>query len=469
MTDKLPKKQEFSQWYADIVLKADLIDHTDVSGCSIIKPYSFEIWEKIKQYLDEEFKKRGVKNAYFPSLISEDLLQKESDHIEGFAPEVAWVTHGGNTKLGKRLAIRPTSETVICKAYSNWIRSHRDLPLKINQWVNVVRWEFKHPTPFLRGREFLWQEGHTVFANKEEAEKEVHDILKLYKEVYEKLMAIPVIEGKKSEKEKFAGANYSLSLEAVMEDGKAIQGCTSHYLGTSFAESFDIKYLDENGENKYVHQNSWGLSTRTIGTIIAVHGDDNGLVLPPKLAPIQAVVVPIVFSKKPKVSKKINEYTKKISKENNWELDDRDQSPGFKFNYWELRGVPVRIEVGPRDMDKGVATLVRRDTGEKNQVKQENVSKKVKELLQQIQKDMLSKQRKKLKQKIVDVNNMEELKKAINQGKIARAPWQGLPSQEEKIKEETGAKSLNTSLKQTGKCFMTGKQNQPLTHFGKTI
>lgn len=465
---KLPKKQDFNEWYADIVLKAELVDHTDVSGCSIFRPYSFAMWEKIKDFLDAKIKNLGVKNAYFPSLIQEDLLTKEEDHMEGVSVEVAWVTHGGNTKLGKKLAIRPTSEAVISHAFSRWVRSHRDLPMKINQWVNVVRWEFKHPTPFLRNREFLWQEGHTVFASKEEAEQEVQDILNLYERVYEELLAIPVLAGKKSQAEKFPGADETYTLEAFLPNGKSIQGCTSHYLGTSFAKAYDISYLDENGENQFVHQNSWGLSTRTLGALIGVHGDDKGLVLPPNIAPIKTIIVPIVFSNKPEISEEIMKTCTKLANENGWELDDRDHTPGRKFNYWEQKGVPVRVEMGPRDLENENVTVVRRDTGSKEQVSIDKVVEYVENLYETIQLDMLEKQRKIQSKMVVEVKTLKELKNVIDQGKIGKAAWEGTPKQEEKIKDVTGAKSL-CGFKEKGTCFMTGKENQEVYIFGKTI
>lgn len=463
----LPDKSDFSEWYAEIVLQAELISHTGVSGCSIFRPYSYEMWETIQDYLDERFKAEGVKNAYFPSLIPEDLLTKEKDHIEGFAPEVAWVTHGGDKKLGKKLAIRPTSETIVCEAYSDWIRSHRDLPMKLNQWANIVRWEFKHPTPFLRNREFLWQEGHTAFSNKEDAEEEVKTILTIYKDVYEDILAIPVFEGQKSEDEKFPGAEYTYTLETLLPNGKAVQGCTSHYLGTSFAEAYDIQFLDENGENQYVHQNSWGLSTRTLGALIGIHGDDQGLKLPPKIAPIKAVVIPIVFSDKPEVSEEIMDISKTLSERNGWELDDSDKSPGYKFNHWELKGVPVRIEIGPRDMEDDVATVVRRDTGEKQQVPIDDIEETVDDLHRDIQQNMYEEAKDWLHSQVEEINTLEELKNVVNDGKIAKSAWEGTPEQEETIQDETGAKSL-CRLEETGKCFLTGEEENVYL-FGKTI
>jgi len=428
------KSENFSEWYTQVITKAELIEYTSVSGCIVYRPYSYEIWEGIKEYFDKEIKKLGVKNAYFPLFIPESLLTKEKEHVEGFSPEVAWVTHGGKSKLAEKLAVRPTSETIMYDSYKKWIRSYQDLPLLINQWVNIVRWEFKHPMPFIRGREFLWQEGHTVHATEEGAEKETYVILDKYADVFEDLLAIPMLKGTKSEREKFAGANYTLSVETMFPDGKAIQGATSHGLGQNFAKAFDIKFVDKDDKVKYGWQNSWGLSTRSIGIMIAVHGDDKGLVLPPKIAPIQVVVVPIIFEKtKDAVLTKANEIAKSLGVR--VEFDDRENySPGWKFNQWEMKGVPLRIEIGPKDLEKGHAMVVRRDTGEKTPIKFDDLKTKVKEMLDLIQKDLFSKAKKFLDSNMVDVTTMDEMKKAISEKKFVSIPWCGEPNVKNRLK-----------------------------------
>lgn len=461
-------KDNFSSWYTQTILKAELIEYTDVSGCIVYRPGSYALWEGIQAFLDAEFKKLGVQNAYFPSLISEKLLQKEADHVEGFAPEVAWVTHAGDSELNERLAIRPTSETIMYAAFSKWVRSHRDLPLLLNQWCNVVRWEFKHPTPFLRGREFLWQEGHTAHATKEAAEKEARTILDIYRRCYEELLAVPVLAGRKSEKEKFAGAEYSLSVEALFPNGKAVQAATSHHLGQHFSRAFDISFQDENGEKVFVWQNSWGFSTRSLGVMIGVHGDDKGLVLPPSIAPVKAVVVPIIFSHKPEVSEQVLVAARKLADENGWLLDERDISPGKKFAEHELKGVPVRIEIGPRDLEKSSVVVSRRDQESKESVPLKKVSAHVKKLLEEIQEGLFVAAKKRLENSIVDVSSLEELKSVVSEGKLARAPWCGTPSSEEEIRESTGAKSLNMQSASDKKCFVTGEDSQGVFVFGKS-
>ena len=462
------KADNFSEWYTQVIQKADLVDYTKVSGCLVLKPYAYAIWEKIQAFLDERFKQLGVQNCYFPLLIPESLLNKEAQHVEGFAPEVAWVTHGGNSKLAERLAIRPTSETIIGDSIRKWIRSHRDLPLQLNQWCSVVRWEFQHPVPFLRTREFLWQEGHTAHATKESATKEVSDILEIYRQAYEELLAIPVLSGRKSENEKFAGAEYTLSLETLFPNGKATQACTSHYLGQNFAKAFEIKFLDENEKMQYAHTCSWGFSARSIGIMIGVLGDDKGLVLPPRVAPIKVVAVPILYAKKPEESKQILEKVQALGKKHGWHVDDRDYSPGFKFNHWELRGVPVRVEIGPKDLAEGKLTVVRRDTGEKQQVAEKDADKIINGLLEDIQKNIYGKAKKRLDESIVDVKNIDELKKAVESGKIARAPWNGKPESEEAIKDVTGAKSLNRVADAKDKCFHTGEPAEGLYTFARS-
>lgn len=467
------KSDDFSEWYTQVIQKAELIEYTGVSGCMVIRPLAYEMWEKIQQFFDKEIKKLGVRNAYFPLLIPENLLKKEQDHVEGFTPEVAWVTHTGNSKLKERLAIRPTSETIMYDSYKKWIRSYQDLPLLINQWCNVVRWEFKHPMPFIRTREFLWQEGHTAHADKEGADKEVFKILDLYAKVFEELLAVPVLKGTKSDKEKFAGADYTISVEMMFPDGKAIQGATSHALGQNFAKVFGISFVDKDMKKKYVWQNSWGMSTRILGIMYAIHGDDKGLVIPPKMAPNKVVIVPILFKDtKAKVLKKAKELKKKLEKYDVI-LDERDDySPGWKFNEWELKGIPVRLELGPRDLKKGSVMLVRRDTGEKEIVKFSGLDKKIKSVLDDIQKNMFEKAKKFLKSNIVDVKSFAEFKKAIKSGKFVKANWCGKVGCEENIKFETGgAKTLNIPFsqpKKLSKCVYCGKEGKHFLYFGKS-
>jgi len=441
------KSKDFSEWYTQVIQKAEMIEYGPVSGCMVIRPYSYAIWEVVQSFLDKEFKKSGVQNAYFPLLIPESLFKKEQEHVKGFNPEVAWVTEHGDTKFDERLAIRPTSETIMYDSYKKWIRSYRDLPLRLNQWNNVVRWEFKHPVPFLRTREFLWQEGHTAFATREEAEKETIDILNIYARAYEELYAIPVLKGKKSESEKFAGAVYTNSIEIFMPNAKAIQGCTTHLLGQNFAKAFDISFLDKEGKKQFVWQNSWGFTTRSIGIMVAIHGDDKGLVLPPRIAPVQIVIVPILFSNKPTVNDRILELARDLKKELKTfrvELDERaEYNPGFKFNYWELKGVPLRIELGPKDLEKEHVVFVRRDTGVKENVPVKEIIVKTIKVLADIQDNLYHKAKKFLEESIVKTGSMHELKKAIESGKIAFAPWCGSADCEAKVKDEAGAKSIN--------------------------
>ena len=468
------KKENFTEWYPEVVRKAGLADYSSVSGCMIIRPYAYKIWENIQKFLNERFEKLGVKNAYFPLFIPEKLLRKESEHVEGFSPEVAWVTEAGSSKLDEKLAVRPTSETIMYESYSKWVRSWRDLPLKINQWVNIVRWEFKHPILFLRTREFLWQEGHTVFATKKEAEEEVREILECYADVYEKLLAIPVVKGKKTENEKFAGAEYTLSIETFLPVGKAIQGATSHHLGQNFSKPFEIKFLDKNEEEKYAWQNSWGLSTRSIGTMIIVHGDDKGLIIPPRVAPIQIVIVPIYYSDEEKkiVLEKAREISESL-RDFSVYLDDRDgYTPGFKFNEWELKGVPLRMEIGPKDLQKDQVVLARRDTGKKSTVKTKDLKNEINRTLESIQKNLFERAKKFIEEHTKEVKTYQEFKE-VSDGNWIIAPWCGDSLCEEKIKEETGAKITNIPFdlnkkKPSGKCLFCGKPAKYLVYFGKS-
>lgn len=467
------KNENFNEWYTQLVLKAELMDYTRVSGCIVFRPRAYEIWEKIQEFFDAKIKKMGIKNAYFPSLIPESLLNKEKEHVEGFSPEVAWVTHAGDSKLSERLAIRPTSETIIHDSYKKWIQSYRDLPLRLNQWCNIVRWEFKYATPFIRTREFLWQEGHTAFATKEEAEKEVHEILDLYADVYEELLAVPVLKGKKSDKEKFAGAVYTTSVEVFLPNGKIAQGATSHLLGQNFAKAFGIKYLDENEKRCYVWQNSWGLTTRTIGAMIMVHGDDKGLVIPPRAAYNKLVIVPIFFKNdKNKVLKAAKQINKTLNAFNPIYDDREGYTPGWKFNDWELKGVPIRVEIGPRDVEKKQAVIVRRDNNQKDIVKLKDLKNKIKLTLDDMQENLFKKASKFLKQSIVEVKTWPEFERVIKEKKLAFALWCGGVECEEWIKDKSGgAKSINIPFGQknvNGKCIHCDKEVKYRAYFAKS-
>ena len=468
----MKKDQDVSEWYTQVVIKSGLIDYSGVSGCYVLKPLSYQIWEKIQKEFDKKIKKKGVKNCYFPLLIPESLLKREQQHIAGFEPEVAYVTQAGSTKLDERLAIRPTSETIMYDSYSKWIRSHRDLPLKLNQWNNVVRWEFKHPQPFLRSREFLWQEGHTVFATKEEAEAEVLDILNEYSLICEKLLAIPVIKGKKSEKEKFAGAEFTTSIETILPNGKAIQAGTSHYLGTNFSKAFGITFLDKQEKKQFAHQNSWGISTRLIGIMVLMHSDDSGLVLPPSVAENQVVIIPIAFEKDEQVlkeAKKLEESLKKF----NPILDLRTEySAGWKFSEWELKGIPIRIEIGPKDLENKQAVIITRHNKQKTPVKLAIIEKAVQSSLDQMQEDMFEKAQLILKHSIRETRTKQDLLSAIEDKKLALTPWCNTLECEEKIKEINGIKSINIPFDYqkniSGNCPFCNKPATCRALFGKS-
>ncbi|MFR2787381.1 MAG: proline--tRNA ligase [Clostridia bacterium] len=462
--------EDFAQWYTDIVLKAELADYTSVKGFIAIRPYGYEIWENIQKYADNKFKEYGVKNISMPVLIPESLLNKEKDHVEGFAPEVAWVTMGGGENLEERLCVRPTSETIFSTMYSKWLSSWRDLPYLYNQWCNVLRWE-KETRPFLRSREFLWQEGHTIHETEEEAKKFTLDMLDVYADVIENLLAIPVLKGQKTKKEQFAGAEATYTVETLMHDGRALQGGTSHYFGQNFTKAFDVKFQNKDGEQEYAYQTSWGISTRLIGAVIMAHGDNRGLKLPPKVAPIQVVIVPIAQQKENVLeeNKKLNE---KLSKKFRTKLDDRDNySVGYKFNDWEMRGVPVRLEMGPRDIENEQVTLVRRDTQEKMIVKINEVEEKISELLEDIQKSMYEACKQRLKEKTTIALNMEELKKNLdeNQGYV-KTMWCGNQECEDKVKELTGAPSRCMPFEQehlSDKCVCCGKEAEHMVVWGR--
>ena len=470
---QIKKSEDISEWYQQLVLKSGLIDYSAVSGCYILKPSSYQIWEKLQQEFDKKIKKKGVKNCYFPLLIPESLLKKEQEHVEGFSPEVAWVTQAGDSKLDEKLAIRPTSETIMYDSYKKWIRSHRDLPLKLNQWNNVVRWEFKHPMPFLRSREFLWQEGHTAFATKEEATEEVFDILNEYALIYENLLAVPVIKGKKSEKEKFAGADFTTSIETILPNGKAIQAATSHYLGNNFAKAFDITFLDKQEKKQFVHQNSWGLSTRAIGIMVLIHSDDSGLVIPPNVAENKIVIIPIAAEKDEKVLKEAKKLESKLKKFNPI-LDNRDEySAGWKFSEWELKGIPLRIELGPKDLEKKQAILVTRHDKKKTPVKLASIEKSVALSLETMQKQMYDKAKEMLNHSIKPANNKKELLEIIENKQLALMPWCNTIECEEKIKELTqGAKSINIPFEHqkniSGSCPICSQPANCKALFGKS-
>ncbi|HHY03767.1 MAG TPA: proline--tRNA ligase [Thermoanaerobacterales bacterium] len=466
-----PKSRDFSQWYIDVILKAELADYSPVRGCMVIRPYGFAIWEKMQYFLDQRFKATGHKNAYFPLFIPESLLQKEVEHVEGFAPEVAWVTHGGHDELSERIAVRPTSETIICSMYSKWIRSWRDLPVLINQWCNVVRWE-KSTKPFLRTAEFLWQEGHTAHRTEEEAEEETLRMLEVYRDFVESDLAVPVIKGKKSESEKFAGALRTYTIEAMMSDGKALQAGTSHNLGQHFSKVFDITYLDQDGQLKNVWQTSWGVSTRLIGALIMTHGDDRGLRIPPKIAPIQVAIVPIYGKKKEFVLDKAMKIFNMIKEEYRVELDDRDEyTPGWKFSEWEMKGVPVRLEIGPRDVEKQQVILVRRDTGEKLAVKEQDLENELNKLLDDIQKNMYDQARNFMNENIWQPTDFADLKKTLEEKRgFIKANWCGSSDCENLIKEETGAtmRCIPFEEQNPGKCIVCGKKAKSIAYFAKS-
>ena len=429
---------DFPQWYTDVVLKTKLVDYGPVKGTMVIRPYGYSIWENIQKELDGRFKKQGVQNAYFPLLIPMSFFTKEAEHVEGFAPEVAVVTHAGGEELSEPLAIRPTSETIIGTMCAKWVQSYRDLPLKVNQWCNVMRWE-KTTRPFLRTSEFLWQEGHTVHTSAEEAETETLQMLAIYKEFMENCLAIPVLTGRKTEKERFAGAVATYTMEAMMKDGKSLQSGTSHYLGQNFAKAFDIKYLGSEGSLQTAYTTSWGVSTRLIGAVIMTHGDERGLVLPPVVAPIQCVIVPIA-ARKPGVVEKCEKLKAELEKAGiRVTFDNTDNSPGWKFNEWEMKGVPVRIELGPRDIEAGKMLCARRDTLEKQELSLENAAETIKQLLATVQKDMLEAAKARRDSRIVYADDMKGILAAVEGGNFVKAGWCGCRACEDKIKEETAA------------------------------
>jgi prolyl-tRNA synthetase len=459
---------DFAQWYTDVVKKAELIDYSSVKGCMVIKPAGYAIWENIQSELDRRFKETGVENVYMPMFIPESLLQREKDHVEGFAPEVAWVTHGGLEPLQERLCVRPTSETLFCDFYSRDIQSYRDLPKLYNQWCSVVRWE-KTTRPFLRSREFLWQEGHTAHATAEEAEARTEQMLNLYADFCEEILAMPVVRGQKTDKEKFAGAEATYTIEALMHDGKALQSGTSHNFGDGFAKAFEIQYSDKENKLQYVHQTSWGMTTRLIGAIIMVHGDDNGLVLPPRIAPIQVIIVPVQQQKEGVLDKAYE--LKNVLSNYRVKVDDTDKSPGWKFSESEMRGIPIRVEIGPRDIADNQAVLVRRDTHEKITVSLYELSTKVEQLLSDIQNDMFERAKLHRDEHTYEAVDMDTFVKTVEEKPgFVKAMWCGCQECEDKIKDLTGATSRCMPFKQenlSDTCICCGKPATKMVYWGR--
>ncbi len=470
-------KTDFSEWYTEVVRKGEFIDQrTPVRGCDVFLAWGYGIWEQIQRIADDLFKKNGVKNYYFPTLIPESFLRREAEHFSGFVPEVAWVTEAGSEKLSERLALRPTSETIMYYMFSRWIRSWRDLPLKVNQWCNVFRWETKATRPFLRSREFLWHEAHTVHATLEEADRQVLEAIEIYREVIEGACAIPFVVLRRTERDKFAGALYTVALEGFSpEAGRMLQLATVHNLGQNFARAFDVKFKDRDQSEKYVWQTSWGFSTRLVGAIIAIHGDDRGAIIPPRVAPIQVVIVPILFKgKEAPVLSAARNWAQRLSDAGiRVHVDDRDEyTAGWKFNYWELKGVPLRLEIGPRDVEKGVATMVPRDTGEKREVR--DVSDVVREL-EDIQRRLLERARKRLNSAFEDAETLEDVKRIVESKKVARAGWCGSEECEVKIKEETSAEIRGYKFPEpeqpegkTARCVVCGRKALRVVYIAKS-
>ena len=464
-------EEDFAQWYTDIVKKAELIEYTSVKGCMVIRPYGYAIWENIQRILDGMFKETGHENVCMPMFIPESLLQKEKDHVEGFAPEVAWVTHGGSEKLEDRLCVRPTSETLFCEHYANIVHSYRDLPKLYNQWVSVVRWE-KTTRPFLRSRELLWQEGHTIHATAEEAIEETERMLNVYTDFCQNVLAMPIVQGKKTESDKFAGAEATYAIEALMHDGKALQAGTSHYFGDGFARAFDIQYADKDNTLQYPHQTSWGVTTRLIGAIIMTHGDDNGLVLPPAVAPIQAVIVPIAQHKEGVLDKAAELYNTLKSAGIRVKMDDSDNSPGWKFAEYEMKGVPVRVEIGPKDIENNQCVIVTRHNGEKTFVSLDNLAEAVEQKLQEVRDGMYEKALQNREAHTYSCTTLDEITKALeeNGDGFVKAMWCGEEACEDEVKEKTGVGSRCIPFNQenlSDKCVCCGKPAKCMVYWGK--
>ncbi|MHB8361199.1 MAG: proline--tRNA ligase [Thermoplasmataceae archaeon] len=470
----IKKNENFSEWYIQVLLKSEFYDYGDVSGTTIFRPDGYFVWERIQDFVDSLFKKDGIMNTYFPLLIPKRFLEKEKEHIEGFSPEVAWVTKAGKSLLEEELAIRPTSETIMYPSFSRWIRSWRDLPLRYNQWNNVVRWEFKHPTPLLRNREFLWNEGHSVYSSREEANSEKDKILDIYEKTIKELLCLEGIKGRKTDSEKFAGGEATFSFEFLLPDGKSVQGPDFHHDGQNFAKAFDITFLNKDGEKEFAYQNTYAISTRMLGVMFAVHGDDKGLIVPPGLARYQVVIVPI-FNDKNK--KKVLDYSLKIADELNLKyrvyLDDREEySPGWKFNNWELKGVPLRIEIGERETDASSVTLVRRDIFKKTKISAESISKMVGENLLEFSHTIYERSREFIKSHIIKVTEMQEMKDVILNGNMAQVDWCGAEACETEIKNTSGSKSTNIpfdSIVNPGsKCIACKNEAKFIVNFGKS-
>lgn len=458
---------DFAKWYTDVVLKTDMVDYGPVRGTMVIKPYGFAVWENIKNYTDKRFKAVGVENAYFPMLIPESFLKREADHVEGFAPEIAVVTYAGGQDLTEKLVVRPTSETIICEMYAKWIKSYRDLPVRMNQWCNVVRWE-KTTRPFLRTSEFLWQEGHTVYSNEQDAIEDVKRMLNIYIDVAQDLLAIPVLSGVKTQKEKFAGAVDTYGIEAIMPDGKCLQAGTSHYLGQNFAKASNIKFLNKDGVLEYGYSTSWGISTRLIGALVMAHGDERGMRMPPKVAPIQVVIIPIASHKEGVLDACQNVKDRLINAGFRVKLDDSNNTPGWKFNEYEMKGVPLRLEIGPRDIENGLGMSVRRDTHEKASLELANIEHIVKVMLDDIQKNMFDQAKAVFNSKIVEIDNYQELIKACDNGKVGLCYHCGEKDCEVAIKDETAIKTrVIESMDDTHTCVKCGKKSKYRVYFGR--
>ena len=467
------KEDNFSEWYTQLILKSGLADYTKVSGCIVLKPKSYQIWEKIKDNINNDFKSIGIQNCYFPLLIPEELLKKEKEHVKGFAPEVAWVTEAGNKQLNEKLAIRPTSEAIMYDSYKKWIRSWRDLPLRLNQWNNVVRWEFKNPVPFLRTREFLWNEGHHVYANQKDLEKDKKAITEIYEKAIKELMALPSLFGQKTDKEKFAGALATYSFELILPNGKAIQGPDYHDDGQNFSKAYGIKFIDKNEKEKYCYQSTYAISTRMLGIMFAIHSDNKGLIIPPKLAENKIVIIPILFEKTKDEILKQTKIIKKELEEFNPLIDDReDYSPGWKYNEWELKGIPIRIEIGPKDLQKE-QVIIKKRTGERKEIKLKNLKKEIPQILEEIHSEIYERAEKLLDKSITKGETFNSVKKAIQNKKIILVPLCKNPQCEEDIKEKIkGTKTLNIPENQQGlkgkKCIVCKKPADYFVYIGKS-
>ena len=461
--------EDFARWYTDIVKKADLIEYTSIKGCCVFRPYAYALWENIQHVLDSKFKELGHENVYMPMFIPESLLEKEKDHVEGFAPEVAWVTHGGNEKLTERMCVRPTSETLFCEHYKNIIQSHRDLPKLYNQWCSVVRWE-KTTRPFLRSMEFLWQEGHTAHATAEEAQEETIRMLNVYADFCEQYLAIPVVKGRKTDKEKFAGAVATYTIESLMHDGKALQSGTSHNFGDGFAKAFGIQYSDKDNKLQHVFQTSWGVTTRLIGALIMVHGDNSGLVLPPRIAPKQVMIVPIAMHKEG-VKEKASELCAQLKKALRADIDLSDKTPGWKFAEYEMKGIPVRLEIGPKDIENNSWVLVRRDTGEKISASLDNIEETVKNLLDDIQNNLYNKALEHRNAHTYTASDYDAFKEIVEtKPGFVKSMWCGDEECENKIKEDTGATARCMPFEQENlgeTCVCCGKKAKTMVYWGR--